>query len=467
MKPPGIASLLGECLVVAMVAAGPGQAAFPHHYDRTTCHRPNDHGTIHRASCRYQRSNSKAHDSSRAQRGRPFSPTATTPQAGGITQDGTQTRGTTTVQMYTESLGQLWSGPGSVWSTPIAINAAIDPESANLVAVLDQYFPGRRGDLANFTINGGGYLYIAQRNTQDVTVTLTPGATDKSQLQQVFNQVPFPSNAEPSPNSDERMAIFQPSTHCFWDLHHLQQVSGSWQAAWGGRDCNVLSDPGVYRNVTDSAGNVLEGNDWGAPASGFPGMAGAMMVDELAHGAIPHALSFALDSNANCAGIFNAPAERTDGKAVPTLDSNGEPTNCVPEGARFRLPPPCPAGMASTPGVCYNLSDLAGDPPIVTEMAAAAQTYGMIDENSTYGGGVGVESGDAQGAPYQVLGANPYTTAIAGEANTPFLGHYLNQTALALFPWSWLELVQMHIASAADPTIYTEPDPPAPLWPTN
>ena len=369
--------------------------------------------------------------------------------------------------MYMESMGQLWNGPGSVWTTPLASNAPIDPGSANLVAILDKWFPGASKSRANFTINNSGYLYIAQSNTPNIMVTLTPSAPYKVALQQVFDGVPFPSNAQPSPNADERMAIFQPSTDCFWDFWHLHEVNGAWQAAWGGRECNVLSNPGVYENVTDSAGNVLEQNDWGAPASGFPLLAGAMMVDELAHGTIPHALSFALDSSANCAQIFNQPGERTDGQAIPILNSSGEPTNCVPEGARFRLPPPCPVGTASTPNVCYNLSDLAGDPPIVTEMAAAAQTYGMIDVNSTTGGGVSVESGDAQGAPYQVLGANPYTTAITGEANTPFLGGHLNQAALALFPWSWLELVQMQTTSLQNMTSYTQPDPPGPLWPTN
>jgi len=378
--------------------------------------------------------------------------------------------------MYTVGMGQLFgaqSSPGvpdGVWNTPLASNAPIDPESAHLVSVLDCYFPGpcgTTGSRANFSISGGVYLYVAPAGTPYVKVTLDAGAYGAS-LQQVFNQVPLPSYAKPSPSSDERMSIVQPSTGCFWDFWHMYQASdgSGWHAAWGGRMCNVFNNYGVYQTVTDSAGNILEQNSWGGPATGFPGGAGAIMVDELAHGSIPHAIAFALDSHANCGGIWNQPAERTDGLANPVLDSNGEPTNCVPEGARFRLPPPCPPGTRSTPGVCFNLSDLAGDPPIVTEMAAAAQTYGLIDENSTLGGVVGVESADAQSPPYLVLGGNPYTSAIPGEPNTPFLGRYLNQPALALFPWSWLELVQMHVTSSPDMTTYVQADPPAPLWPT-
>jgi hypothetical protein len=333
--------------------------------------------------------------------------------------------------------------------------------------VVDKFFPGSGTTRANFSINAGGYLYIATPTTPYIKVTLDPGAPFQAGLQRVFNQVPFPAGAQPSPGSDHRMAILQPSTSCFWDFWHLRLATdgSGWHAGWGGRQCTVWTNPGVYQNVVDALGNSLEQNSWGAPASGFAGMAGAMMVDELAHGSIPHAVSFALDRSGNCSGIFSAPAERTDGGATPILDANGEPTNCVPEGARFRLPPPCPADTPSTPGVCYNLSDLAGDPPIIQELAAAVQTYGLIDENSTGGGLIGVESGDAQGAPYQVLGANPYTTAIAREPNTPFLGKYRNQSALALFPWTWLELVQMQVTSTADMTSYSGLDPAPPLWP--
>jgi hypothetical protein len=190
------------------------------------------------------------------------------------------------------------------------------------------------------------------------------------------------------------------------------------------------------------------------------------MVDELGHGTIPHAIAFGLSNGASCKTYFNQPFQRTDGGAIPVLDANADPTNCIPEGAQFRLPPPCAAGTPSTKGVCFNLSDLAGDPPIVTEMAAAAQRYGMITVNSTSGGTVYVESADTQSAPYLVLGANPYYTAISGEANTPFFGSRSNQAALGLFPWTWLELVKMNLATQPDSTTYIEPDPLAPIWPS-
>jgi hypothetical protein len=116
-------------------------------------------------------------------------------------------------------------------------------------------------------------------------------------------------------------------------------------------------------------------------------------------------------------------------------------------------------------GVCFNLSDLATDPPIIREMAAAAQTYGMITTNSTNGGTVYVESGDAQSPPYLVLGGDPYTQALPGARNSPFFGTYYNMAALALFPWKWLELVKLNLTTQPDSTTYIESDPLAPIWP--
>jgi len=375
--------------------------------------------------------------------------------------------------MYTTSMGQLYnaqSGPGvpdGVWNTPLAANAPIDPESASLVGIVDQWFPGPKGSWANFTDPNQVRIWIASFRTPQVKVTLDPGSAWQQGLQQVFNQVPFPAAAQPSPGTDERMAILQPSTGCLWEFWHLywNTTDNSWHAAWGGRTCHIWSDYGAFQNVEDPLGNVLEQASWGASAAGLADYAGAMKVDELAHGTIPHAITFAIDGSANCSGIWSVPAQRTDGDTPPIFSAGGEPTNCIPEGARFRLPPPCPAGTPSTPGVCFNLSDLAGDPPIIQEMAAAVQTYGMIDENSTSGGIVGVESAGPGDPPYLVLGADPYTTAIPGEANTPFFGTDSNHGALALFPWTWLELVQMNVTSSPNQTWYTETDPPGRFWP--
>jgi hypothetical protein len=383
--------------------------------------------------------------------------------------------------MYTIAMGPLYNAqsspgvPDGIWNTPLANNTPIDPESANLVAVMDKWFPGPNSNRANFSATNQVRIWIAGPATRLVKVTLDPGSAYQQDLQEAFNQVPFPAGAQPSPGTDERMAILQPNTGCLWEFWHLywNTTDNSWHAGWGGRTCHVWTDYGAFRNVEDSAGNVLEQDGWGGSAASLADYAGAMRVDELAHGAIPHAIAFAIDVSANCSGLWSLPAERTDGATAPILDLSGRPTNCIPEGARFRLPPPCdpPATPASsTPGVCFNLSDLAGDPPIIQEMAAAVQQYGMIDMNSTSGGLIGVESGAPGDPPYIALGGDPYTTAINGESNTPFFGSCTtctNQNDLAEFPWNYLELVQMNVTSTPDETWYTQVDPPSPLWPSS
>ena len=210
--------------------------------------------------------------------------------------------------MYQERMGLPFHGAGSEWTTPLASNAPIDPESANLVGVMDQWFPGPAGNKANFTISNGISWWIAPPGQATVPVGYSGGGSNP--FANVWAAVPIPPGAHPSLGSDERMAVLQPSTGCTWEFWHLVQAQdGSWSAAWGGRDCGVFSDIGVYKNVEDAAGNVLEQNNWGGPATGFDSMAGAMMVDELAHGTIPHAVAIATDFSATCATLRVQPAD--------------------------------------------------------------------------------------------------------------------------------------------------------------
>lgn len=377
--------------------------------------------------------------------------------------------------MYLERMGQPYneqcSGvPCGEWNTPLpTTNTDVDPNSAAIVSVMDQWFyPGPANDRPNFGIAGGFNWWIAPPGTPLVTVTLTNNF--HAGLQNVLNQVPIPEGAHPSNDSDARMAILQPTSKCEWEFWHLSDTPSGWQASTGGRTCDIFNAQGVYKNVVDSQGYTLEGNNWGGPATGFTSMAGAMMVDEISHGFIPHAIAFAVSMSANCSGEWNLPAERTDGQATPSPAYPAEPTNCVPEGAVFRLPPPCPTGQSSTVGVCFNLSDLSGDPIIVQELAQAAQDYGLIDENSTSGGTIPVESGDSSTNVYAYLGGDPYTQQLPNEPNTPFLGicgqsTCGNQNDLQLFPWPYLELTTLHLTQSPDNNTYTGVDPPAPLYP--
>ena len=147
---------------------------------------------------------------------------------------------------------------------------------------------------------------------------------------------------------------------------------------------HASSSPGYYQNMVDSSGNVLEQWDWGAPATSLALDGGVMTIAELEAGTINHAL--ALGITHTCAGVFAAPAQRTDGDVV------GDPT-CVPEGAHFRLNP------------SINLASL-GLPHFTLMLAKAAQRYGIIINNRSSGFTFRAEDPTQFEAEY---GYNPYT----------------------------------------------------------
>ncbi len=431
--------------------------------------------------------------------------------------------GTVAPTYYTTRLGALYApSTGGIWNTPLSANAPIDEDSQNLVDnVLMPY-----ADQGNFTNAGGPNLFIAtSRSEPAVTVTLVNSegqvVTTDPQLQQTLDNVPWPPYAQPTTESDHHMAILQPSTGCIWEFWKLAndgtQNDPDWTAQWGGRMCNVfnkqpngLGQIGVFQNVVDSSGDVLEQPGWGAPATSFPLMAGTMMVNEISQdfsNGTPtgpdHAVAFAIgnlltgtiagvpgtnigtclggnvtNSSGQVISVWNDLAQRSDGSVTPEYDhQTGELQNCIPEGARFRLPPPCPPGRANTlpgsPGkaACYNLSTLEGDPPLVQELAYAAQNYGLITNNSTAGLSIFAEDSDSNSAAYQALGGNPYTQRLPGVPNSPFQAYpgtdnvVRNGALLGMFPWAYVELMQMNLTDTDNNTRYTAQDLPCGVWP--
>src|SRR5205085_4718739 len=133
--------------------------------------------------------------------------------------------------------------------------------------------------------NDSGNLYIAGSHTRRWHVTLDrPGAPV---LRTAFRSVPIPSYAQPEPDTDASMAIYQPSTDTMWEFWRMSRQTDGWHAAWGGRMENVSTDPGYYRNVVSRGGHLVEQENWGAPATSFPLMAGVIMISEFEKGVIP------------------------------------------------------------------------------------------------------------------------------------------------------------------------------------
>lgn len=321
--------------------------------------------------------------------------------------------------------GVAFLSPTSVWNAALASNASLDPNSGSIVGNLLTQESNETLGLGSY---GGPNLYLASATTPLVHVTLNE---NDASLQAAFNAVPIPAGAQPAVGSDAHMAVYQPSTDTMWEFWHLSQQADGWHAGWGGRMEHVTTNPGYYRNVNDPFGNVLEQAQWGAPATSFPLMAGTMMISELQAGSIPHAITLGISHT--CAGVFAAPAQRTDG------DISGDPT-CVPEGAHFRLDPN------------LNLASL-NLPHFIYMMAVAAQKYGIIIANKSSGFTFYNEDATQYTAAH---GYNPYF----GPANQPGTpGALYDQwpsAMLKLFPWSHLKLLKMTLRTQADPTIYTE-----------
>jgi hypothetical protein len=314
----------------------------------------------------------------------------------------------------------------SIWNSRVPANAAIDPNSSNVVgSLLAQIRP------TFVDLDDSGNLYVAGRHTPRQRVTLDEDGGPA--MQAALSAVPIPSDAQPTVGSDARMAIYQPSTDTMWEFWRMSKEADGWHAAWGGRMFDVSTDPGYYRNVVSPAGHILEQDDWGAPATSFPLIAGVIMISELERGVIPHAIAFAIGHT--CAHEFAAPAQRTDGDVNPAVDPN-----CVPEGAHFRLDP--------------NLNIAALNlPPLIRIMAVAAQKYGMIIDNRTSGVSVYDQSPTAYIADW---GYNPYF----GPENQPGTPGALYDawptSEILKFPWSHLELLKMDLRTKPDTTVYTE-----------
>ena len=311
----------------------------------------------------------------------------------------------------------------SIFNAPVSGNVPLDSNSAPIVGNLVQQASTESLGIATTTF--GVPIYIASKTQAPVYVTLDQDPP-VPELQNAMSAVPLPPGAQAAAGTDGNLSVYQPSTDELWEFWRLHQDSdGSWHATWGGRLVHASSNPGYYQNMVDSSGNVLEQWDWGAPATSLALDGGVITIAELEAGTINHAL--ALGITHTCAGVFAAPAQRTDGDVV------GDPT-CVPEGAHFRLNP------------SINLASL-GLPHFTLMLAEAAQRYGIIINNRSSGFTFRAEDPTQFETEY---GYNPYT----GPHNMPGTpGALFDQwpsVLLHAFPWNDLQLVRMDLRTAPD-----------------
>jgi hypothetical protein len=283
---------------------------------------------------------------------------------------------------------QLFS-PTSIWNTALPGNAAVDGASSRLTnALIDQ--KNRYGPWINTTsFSTPVYRVPAGQAGVRVWIDHAP-SSNADQLQSALGAVPIPKGAEPSPDSDSRMVVWQQSSDRQWEFWHMSwQPTGlkpGWHAGWGA----------VIQHVSQSSGI----NPWpfGATASGLALMGGLITTDDVRSGTINHALALGVPLTTQ--GTVVAPANRSDG--------HYSGASAIPEGTRFRLDP------------SLNLDSL-GLPPATLEIARAAQRYGMIVRDG---------SGSLSLYAEEPTSSNPYPAWFGGSSPGKLLQG---------FPWSRLE----------------------------
>jgi hypothetical protein len=318
---------------------------------------------------------------------------------------------TQTVEPPIESTSPFrFFSPSSFWNNELSATAPLDPSSSAVMSAFDEEIAREeeagRGPANIVTTAWSVPIYTVPADQPTVKVTLE-NTSQTSTLQEAWDAVPLPPNAQPATGTDKHLLVWQPSTDQLWEFWHLEHTSIGWQASWGGAMQNVSSNPGVYGAEAWPGATT----SWGASASSLSIAGGLITLEDLEKGQINHALAIGIPNVR--AGVYASPAQRTDGISASPLS--------LPEGAHLRLDP--------------NLNLAAMHLPRLTLMIAeAAQRYGIF-----------VRDGAANMSFYAQdptpTGANPY----AGPHGY-FEGKGSSQP-LDSFPWSHLQLLKMELHS--------------------
>lgn len=296
-----------------------------------------------------------------------------------------------------------------VWNEPPAAGAALDPSSHALVGALDAEVADERAAGRGPWINTSSYsvpIYTVPATQPTVAVSLDHAP--EPPLSAAWSAVPLPLDARPASGTDGDLVVWQPSTDRMWEFWRLVNDGAHWSATWGGAMQHVSANPGVYGTEAWPGAEPW----WGVSASSLAIAGGLITFEDLRRGRIDHALVISVPNVR--AGVFAAPARRTDGTSTSPLS--------LPEGAHLRLDPR------------LNLHALHL-PHMTLMLAEAAQRYGIFVGD--FSPNVAFYAQDPT-----PTGADPY----AGPHGY-FAGLNPSQL-LAAFPWAHLQLLRMalHVA---------------------
>lgn len=164
----------------------------------------------------------------------------------------------------------------SPWNTDIS-NAPVDTNSAAYIASINQFAQYLHPDFESNLTYGIPYAIVA---SSQVSVPINfidwPDQSDPGPY-------PVPLNAPVESGSDRHVLVAQSGTCKLFELYNAQQVGNGWDASNGA--------------VFDLHSNALRPNCWtSADAAGLPILPGLVRYDEVAAGAINHALRFTVTS---------------------------------------------------------------------------------------------------------------------------------------------------------------------------
>lgn len=285
--------------------------------------------------------------------------------------------------------------PSSFYNMKLSDASPIHPNSAGMVGELVRQCTPNGADIPYYpNINTTSYsapIYLVKDpTTPKLPVRIVQNGAELSWSlmdQLLVKGIRIPENLQVSPGTDGEVAIWDQVDDILYEFWQMQKVNGAWQASWGGWIPDVSNAEGIFHTLPD-------GEKIGATATGLPLLGGAILLDELKAGIIPHCLGLAIMQGPN-AWVW--PAQRTDGGG-PFFPG----PNAIPAGTRFKFP-----------------SSIVIDPtwvPIVKMMVAAIRDYGCVvqdragavcfyaEDRVRFGAGDQVAAGYFGGkAPWQFL----------------------------------------------------------------
>jgi hypothetical protein len=215
----------------------------------------------------------------------------------------------------------------SPWNTRIPPSVVIDRDSPALIADLASRGPWLI-NIKDWSIPV--YFVDAAATPRHDVGDLRPGIFGAGFA--FPRQIPIPAGAIASPpvgdHSDNHLSVIDRTLGLEWGMWAARQdATGRWFTGLGA--VTDLTGTGVAPPWFD---RPRELDSHRARASGFPLIAGLIMVEEIKAGRIEHALAFAYD---HCrTGLFVPPASTSQVTQLEAVDSRG-----IPMGGRIQLDP--------------------------------------------------------------------------------------------------------------------------------